>query len=245
MAAIEPVTELVLETPAGLVRVTRRRRGRQGHAGHVPQRPGVRRPSGRRRRRAGAGDGPGRCRLGRDVLRDRRRVAVRPPPGARRGRPDRTDRRDDQGGRSRTAAGRPSRERRRSRASRSPSSRGRPHDPGGDAEERRRRLDRHARLGSPRDVDRRDRPVPMRDRDLRGDGRVCTRRASSACTRTSSTRGSSALASWAGWSRRRASATGRRSCRRSAGGPGSRIRGLRPRRDRPVPRGLHVGDIWG
>ncbi len=74
----------------------------------------------------------------------------------------------------------------------------------------------------------------------------CTRRASSACTRTSSTRGSSALASWDGSSSRPPSASGRRSCPRSAGGPGSRdsrtTSSTRPTRSPRASRSATSGD---
>ena len=48
----EPVTELTLEAPAGLIRVRAECARRQGHGGHVPQRAGLRDPPRRRRSRS-------------------------------------------------------------------------------------------------------------------------------------------------------------------------------------------------
>ena len=79
---------------------------RQGHAGDVPQRAGVRGPSRRRDRRADARTRRGRRRLGRHVLCHRRRRAVRPRADAGRGTRHHAHRRDDQGRRARAASGR-------------------------------------------------------------------------------------------------------------------------------------------
>ena len=71
----EPVTELTLETPAGIVAREGHVPGRQGHRGRVPQRAGVRRAPRPARRGAAPRHRHGRRRLGRHVLRDRRRAA--------------------------------------------------------------------------------------------------------------------------------------------------------------------------
>ena len=55
---VEPVTELTLEAPAGLIRIRRGVRGRQGQTGHLPQRARVRHAPGRRDRGAAPGVRP-------------------------------------------------------------------------------------------------------------------------------------------------------------------------------------------
>ena len=52
---VEPVTELTLEAPAGLIRIRGGLRGRQGQAGHIPQCACVRHPPGRGDRGAAPG----------------------------------------------------------------------------------------------------------------------------------------------------------------------------------------------
>ena len=122
----EPVTELTLEAPAGLIRV--RADCRDGKvtgvtfrnvpafATHLDAVVEVPHLGTRHRRR----------RLRRDVLRHRLGGGVRAAAHARRGRRHRPDHRDDQGRRGRPAAGRPSRSSRGSPGSRSASCRGRP-----------------------------------------------------------------------------------------------------------------------
>ena len=114
-------------------------------------------------------------------------------------------------------------------------------EPGRLAAQRRDRLDRPARLGPAGHVDGRDRPLAVRHRHVRRDGRACTPRGSSRSARRSSTRASSAPCSRAGWWRRR------RVGGRSRGGaddrrPGvdHRLRAVRARPDRPVPGRVHA-----
>ena len=125
----EPVTELTLEAPAGLIRVRADCCGWQGHRGHVPERAGVRDPPRHARRGAPARHGHRRRRVRRDVLRHRLGGGVRAAADARRGRRHRPDHRDDQGRGRRAAAGRPSRAARASPGSRSASCSGPAHDP--------------------------------------------------------------------------------------------------------------------
>ena len=80
---VEPVTELTLESPAGLDPRPRGLRRRQGDRGHVPQRALVRDAPRRPHRGARARHGDRRRRVRRDVLRHRRRRAVRLPAHAR------------------------------------------------------------------------------------------------------------------------------------------------------------------
>ena len=122
----EPTTELTLEAPAGLIRVTAdcadgkvtgvTFRNVPAFATHldVPGRSSLARDRRRRRR------------VWRDVLRDRGRRALRAQAHARRGRRHRPHHRDDQGRRRRAAARGPSRTSRASPVSRSASCPGRP-----------------------------------------------------------------------------------------------------------------------
>ena len=85
---VEPVTSMVLEAPAGLVRVSRRGDRRRRRADHVRERPVVLHRARRGRRGAGRRHAAGRRRLRRRVVRvrGRRRAGLRDRPrrGARR-----------------------------------------------------------------------------------------------------------------------------------------------------------------
>ena len=126
----EPVTELTLEAPAGLIRVTAECRDGKVTRRHVPERAGVRDAP----RRAGRG-AAARARSTVDVayggmfyvIADAERVRAPAHPG--RGRRHRPDHRDDQGGGRRAAPGRPPGAAGVRRASRSASCPARPHDP--------------------------------------------------------------------------------------------------------------------
>ena len=74
---IEPVTELTLEAPAGVIRVRADCKDGKVTAGHVPQRSRVRDAPRGAGRGAAAGHGRRRRRVRRDVLRHRRGGAVR------------------------------------------------------------------------------------------------------------------------------------------------------------------------
>ena len=141
----------------------------QGPGRDLPERAGIRHPS----RRPGGGAPPRHGHRGRglrrDVLRHRRRRAVRAPAHARRGCGHRPDHRDDQGGGGRPAAGRPSRPARLRGHHHRPAVRAGPR-PGQQPPERRHGLDRDARLGATGHLDRRDRPLAVRDRHVRADG---------------------------------------------------------------------------
>ena len=95
------------------------------------------------------------------------------------------------------------------------------HDPANSRAERGHRLDRDARLGATRDLDRRDRPLAVRHRDVGEDGDAPRARARWPSARSSGTRASSARSSPGGSSRRRRSASTGRSSRRSPARPGS------------------------
>ena len=242
----EPVTELTLEAPAGLIRVRADCADGKVTRGHLPQR-------GRRSRRTSTApvEVPQLGTVVVDVayggmfyvIADAERVRAPPHPG--RGRRHRPDHRDDQGGRQRAAAGRPS----------GPAGlRGDHHRPavraaarpGQQPAERRDRLDRHARLGAPRDLDWRDRPLAVRDRDVGEDGRAPRQGRAAASATRSATRASSARSSPGAWSRRRRSGSTGRSSRRSPvrpGSPASRSYVVDP--TDPFPDGFTVGDIWG
>ena len=241
----EPVTELVLEAPAGLIRVRADVRRRQGHRRDVPQRAGVRDPPRRADRGPAAGHGDGRRRVRRDVLRDRRRRGARVPADARRGPRHHPGDRDDQGG------GRAS-----SCRSSTPSSRGSPASRSGSC--RARRTTRGTRGGT----SSRSRPAtstgiePSTWTGRRSTGRRAapararrwrssTRRAASRPARTSATRASSGRCSRAGSSRRRGRRPRPASCRRS---PAPRwITGFASYvvdPSDPFPEGFTVGDIW-
>ena len=153
----------------GARRRARALRRRQSDQCHVPQRAGVRRASGPGRRSAATGHRDGRRRVGRDVLRHRRRGRLRSAPHAGRGPRHRAHRRDDQGRHAGAAPGRPSRE---------PGDRRRQHcaalraaaQPRSPPAQRRHRVDGKARLGPARHLDRRPRPVAVRHRDVGEDG---------------------------------------------------------------------------
>ena len=104
---IEPVTELTLEAPAGLIRV--RADCADGKVTAVTFRnvPAFATHLAAPVEVPHAGHGRRRRRVRRDVLRHRRRRAVRAEAHAGRGRRHRPDHRDDQGRRQRAAAGRP------------------------------------------------------------------------------------------------------------------------------------------
>ena len=152
----EPVTELTLEAPAGLIRVTRRLPRRQGHAA---SRSATCRPSRRTSARRS------RCRtLGTVVvdvayggmfyvIAEAEPFGLRLTPG--RGRRHRAHHRDDQGRRQRAAAGRPPGAARVRGDHDRPAVRAGPRS-GEQPAERRHRLDRDARLGAAR------RPGPAR-----------------------------------------------------------------------------------
>ena len=117
----EPVTELTLEAPAGLIRVTAECADGKVRGRHVPECAGVRDPHRGERRGPAARQRHGGRRLWRDVLRDRRRRAVRAQAHSGRGQRHRPDHRDDQGCRERAAPGRRTRISLASRGSRSAS----------------------------------------------------------------------------------------------------------------------------
>ena len=166
----EPVTEFQLEAPAGPHRHPRGLPGREGHAGHLHERPRLRRPPRRRDRRPDARQGHRRRRLGRHVLRHRGRAPVRRARAAARTRQgDHPDLLADPAGRPGPARGRPPR---------LPGHRHhhlpavRPHrQPGRGPAERRHHGQRPRQLRRPLDLDRRARPLPLRNRHLREDGR--------------------------------------------------------------------------
>ena len=122
----EPVTELTLESPAGLIRVSAA--CRDGKVTGVTFRnvPAFATHLGAPVEVPHLGTVDGRRRLRRDVLRHRRRGAVRAAADAGRGRRHRAHHRDDQGGRERAAARGPSRSSPGSPASPSRSCPGRP-----------------------------------------------------------------------------------------------------------------------
>ena len=105
----EPVTEVVLEAPAGLIRV--RAACHDGKVTSVTFRnvPAFAAYLDTPIEVPHLGTVVGRRRLRRHVLRHRRGRAVRPAPDARRGQGHHAHHRDDQGRRQRAAAGRPSR----------------------------------------------------------------------------------------------------------------------------------------
>ena len=166
----EPVTELTLEAPAGLIRV--RAECRNGKVTRVSFRNvpafavhlDATDPGPDARRRAG-----GR-RVGRHVLRHRRRRRVRPAPDAGRRARHHAHRRADQGGDAGAAAGRPSRRTRRSATSRSRSSRARPPVAGNHRRNAVIVSTGKAGLEPPVDVDRRHRSLAVRHGHLREDG---------------------------------------------------------------------------
>ena len=236
----EPVTELTLEAPAGLIRVRAACRDGKVTGGHVPQRAGLR-DAPRRRRSRSRTSGPSRStwrtagcstssptpsafglRLTPDEGADIVRITEMIKAAANEQLPVVHP---EQPGFAGITIGQLS----------GPGPR-----PGEQPAQRRHRLDRDARLGAAGDVDRRDRPLAVRDRDLGEDGDAPrTRRAARSAT-SSATRGSSARSSPAGSRRRRRSGSTGRSSRRSPARPGSPgFAELRRRPDRSVPRRLH------
>ena len=166
----EPVTELTLEAPAGLIRVRADVPRRQGDRRHVPERAGVRDPP-RRPRGGPAASARSRStsptagcstsspsaeafglRLTPDEGADIVRITEMIKAAA-----------DDQ------LPGRPPRAAGVRRDHDRPAVRARPR-PGERDAQRRHGLDRGARLGPARDLDRGDRPLAVRDRDLGADG---------------------------------------------------------------------------
>ena len=235
----EPVTELTLEAPAGLIRVTRRLPRRQGHGGHVPQRAGLRDPP-----RAPvevphlgtvtvdvayggmfyviADAEPFGLRLTPDEGADIVRITEMIKAAANEQLPVVHP---EQPGFAGITIGQLS---------------GPAHDPANSRAQRRHRLDRDARLGAAGDLDRRDRPLAVRDRDLGQDGDAPRARAAARRRRRSATRGSSARSS-PGRVEEETSVGPYRAIVPTHHRPGldHRLRALRRRPDRPVPRRLH------
>ena len=242
----EPVTELTLEAPAGLIRVTRRVPRRQGRRRDVPQRAGVRDPP----RRAGRGAAP-----------RARSPSTSPTAGCSTSSPTPSafglrltpDEGADivritemiKAAADRAAAGRPPGAARVRRHHDRPAVRAGPRS-GEQPAERRDGLDRDARLGAPGDLDRRDRPLAVRHRDLGQDGDAARARASSRSATTFRHEGILGTV-FTGRLRRGDARSGRtgRSSRRSPvrpGSPGSPSYVVDP--TDPFPDGFTIGDIW-
>ena len=106
-------------------------------------------------------------------------------------------------------------------------------------------LDARVPLGRPGDLDRRARPLAVRDGDAAPRWPSSTRRGGWRSARRSATRASSTRCSPAGWWRRRAWATGRRWSPRSPAPAGStRFTSYVVDPTDPFPEGFTVGDIW-
>ena len=243
VAVAEPVTELTLETPAGLVGVDGARARRQAapasSSATCRRSPCISTRRSRcrtsaRSRSTSAGAACSTCsptprQLG---------FALTPDEGA-----DIVARhRDDQGGAREQLPGvvhpeNPGHPRHHDRPALRPR-----RTPAMSRPQRRDGLDRAARLGPAGHLDGRDRPLAVRHRHLRRDGGAARQGPARGWTRRSCTRASSARSSRAGWWRRRPSAAAPRWCRRSParrGSPASRSYVLDP--DRPVPGGVHGG----
>ena len=236
----EPVTELTLESPAGLIRVTADCRDGKVDGRHVPERAGVRDPPRTRRSRSRtsarstvdvayggmfyviADAEPFGLRLtpdeGADIVRITEMIkaaaaeqlpVVHPGPAGVRRDHDRAA----------VRAG--------PRSGEQPAERG-------------HRLDRDARLGAAGDLDRRDRPVAVRHRHVGQDGDAPREGRARASATRSATRASSARSSPGACSRRRTvgDVPGDRPDDHRPG-LDHRLRELRRRPDRPVPRRLH------
>ena len=216
----EPVTELTLESPAGLIRVTADCADGKVRGVTFRNVPAFATHLDTAGRGAPPGHGHRRRRLRRDVLRHRLRRGVRAPAHPGRGRRHRPDQRDDQGGRRRAAAGRPPRPARVRRHHHRPAVRPGAR-PGQQPAERGDRLDREAGLGAAGDLDRRHRPLTVRDRDLGPDGDAPRQGPARVSATRSATRASSGRSSPAASSRRRRSGRTGRSCRASPARPGS------------------------
>ena len=240
----EPVTELTLEAPAGLIRV--RAECRDGKVTAVT----FRNVPAFATHIAAPVEVPHLGTVTVDVayggmfyvIADAAAFGLRLTPG--RGRRHRAHHRDDQGGRERATPRRPpgpaGLRGDHHRAAVRPRAR-----PGEQPSQRGDGVDRDARLGAARDVDRRHRPLAVRDRDVGQDGDAPRARASWPSATSSATKGSSARSSPGGSRRRRRSGSTGRSSRRSPGqawitGFASYV--VDP--TDPFPDGFTVGDIW-
>ena len=170
------------------------------------------------------------------------RFGLRLTPGRRRR--HRPHHRDDQGGRQRAAAGRPPGAARVRGDHDRPAVRAAARS-GEQPAQRRHRLDRDARLGPARDLDRRDRPLAVRDRDLGPDGDAPRQGRAGRRRRRSATRASSARCSRAGCSRRRAVGPYRAIVpTHHRPGLDHRLRDYVVDPTDPFPDGFTIGDIW-